>query len=369
MLYWLLQKLSVTHSGAVPWGLGFRVLMAGLTAWALSILLGGRLIRLLKRMQFVEDTAKTPIEDALLRREIEQKSGTPTMGGAMVIAAWCSAALLWADPGSRYLYLGLSCVAALAALGFADDWLKLKGKTHRDRGLKARFKLLVQGLLGCTAGAVLWLWSRDGGGANVKALLPPVQQWAAYVPALFAVWVGIVMTVMSNATNVTDGLDGLMVGLAALAAAVLGVACWGVARGAVPSVHAAAAGGAGEMGVFCSALAGACLGFLWYNRHPARVFMGDVGALAVGGGLGLAAVICGMELLLAVVAFVFLAELGSSLAQIFAFKLTGKRILPIAPLHHMFQGKRWREPEIVSGFYAVGAVCAVGGIALMVLLS
>ena len=355
---WLFQQLGLFHPDAA-WVAGIRALLAGLTALGISILSGGRVIGWLKRMQVTENTAKTPIEDQSLRRRIVVKSGTPTMGGLIVLPALLASCLLWSDLGGGYLWALAFCVVGLAALGFADDWLKLKGKTHRDRGVKARHKLMVQGMVGCAAGLALWLWA-EGAHTPVAALFSRLAgAWQGWVPLLFVLWVGLVVTVMSNAANITDGLDGLMGGLVVFAASALAaVACvvWG---GPGWPLRGASLAGATQGSVFCAAIAGSCLGFLWFNRYPARVFMGDTGALAVGGALGLAAAVAGLEVLLPLAAFVLLAELASSLAQIFFYKLTGRRILPIAPVHHIFQRMGWKEPKIVSSFYMAGALCAV----------
>jgi len=360
MLNRLFQQLSASHPDAA-WVVGVRVLLAGLTALGIGVLSGGRIIRWLRHMQVTEDTAKTPIEDESLRRRIAQKSGTPTMGGLVVLPALLASCLLWSELGSGHFYVLAFCVVGLAALGFVDDWLKLKGKTHKDRGVKARYKLMVQGVVGCAAGLALWLWVAGGSEAPAAALFSRILGgWRGWAALLFALWVGLVVTVMSNATNITDGLDGLMGGLVVFAASALAAVACVVSRGRGWPLHGQSLTGVAQAGVFWAAIAGSCLGFLWFNRYPARVFMGDVGALAVGGALGLAAAIAGFELLLPLAAFVLLVELGSSLAQIFFYKLTGRRILPIAPLHHIFEGMGWKEPRIVRCFYMAGALCAAG---------
>lgn len=356
MLDWLLHRLA----GAGP-SLGWRMALAGETAFLLSAASGGRLIAWLRRMGLTERTDKTPIEDAFLRERIAQKSGTPTMGAVIVLTGLVGSCVLWSNLGSPALHALLLCMVALAGLGMTDDLLKLRGKGHTDRGVRARWKLIVQAAVGGTAGALLWL---HGGGIGLPSLLQAAPGWQRTAGLAAVLWAALVVTIMSNSANVSDGMDGLIGGLTALAAGVLAVACWAATRGIALPVQLPAPEAA-EAGVFCSALMGGSMGFLIYNRHPAQVFMGDTGSLPVGGCLGLAAIVGGVELLLPVVAFVLLAELASSLAQIFAFKLTGQRVLPVAPLHHIFEQRGWSEPKIVTGFYLVGAFVALSGLILM----
>jgi phospho-N-acetylmuramoyl-pentapeptide-transferase len=251
----------------------------------------------------------------------------------------------------------------MALLGMTDDVRKLRGAGHRDRGLKARYKLMAQGVIGASLALMLM---RRGTAAYGPPLL---RGMSAAATVLFVGWAAFVVGAVSNATNVTDGLDGLLAGLTPLAAIVLAGGCWvaGNAQAAagLGFVHVP---GAGEAAVYCAALAGASLGFLCYNRHPARVFMGDTGALAVGGGLAAAALVARQELLLAVAGAVFLAEFGSSLLQIGYFKATGgRRILPVAPLHHVFEMQGRPEPQIVRGFHLCGGLAALLGLNLICL--
>jgi len=338
MIPWL------THWQCAPW----RVLGALATALLVALCSGPAVIASLRRRRLGERTEKTPIEDEGLRREIAAKSGTPTMGGLIIAAALLCACLLWGRLDSPCLWLPLTCFAALAAMGIADDWMKLTGEGHRDRGLKVRHKLLLQGALGCL---LAWVWLRTGSASGDAASALP---WPALpvhgVAVLLVLWTGLVVATMSNAVNVTDGLDGLAGGLTVTALVPLGASAW---------LLSPQGGGAAELPVFCAALGGAVLGFLWYNRHPARVFMGDTGSLAIGGSVGLVAVMARSEILLPLLACLFLAEFGSSVLQVLWFKATGRRILPIAPLHHMFQRNGWPEKRIVASFHAVGAAAAV----------
>lgn len=370
MLYRLLMDMWGSQSGLA--GLphpGIRALLACAAALLLTLATCPLAIVWLKRLRIREKTEKTPIEDPQLRRRIESKSGTPTMGGVVVLGALVLSCLAWADLRSSYVGVALLSVLALGLLGLADDRLKLRGATHRDRGLKVRHKLLYQAVLGAAVGLLLLKQLTPGthsaGAFSAARFLSSTAPWAGL---LFVAWAAAFVTTMSNATNVTDGLDGLLAGLTPLAATVLGGACWAAGKpelaaqlgiGHVP--------GAEELSVFCGALSGACLGFLWYNRHPARVFIGDTGALAIGGGLATVALAARMELLLALVGMVFVVELGSSLLQIGWFKLWRRRILPVAPIHHIFERQGHPEPRIVHGFYLWGAVAALLGLNLMCL--
>ena len=367
-MHGLLEQLHGGAAGPAPMsGVGLRASLAALTALAVSLACGKPIIRWLAGMNLRERTEKTPIEDAALRRRIQAKSGTPTMGGLILLVALMAGCLLWGDLGSLELVLVLMCTAAFAALGMVDDWLKLTGKGKKNRGLKARYKLVVQMAVGCAVGYVLWRHPAVAPGASRGSIyLPFFRTWLFSLGGLYVVWVALVVTTMSNATNITDGLDGLAAGLALLMALALGLGACAAGGGALARlIPAATVPGASELAVFCGAMAGGCLGFLWYNSHPAQVFMGDTGALALGGGLGLVAVIARLEFLLPFLAFVFLVELGSSLLQIFFFKLTGRRILPISPAHHIFEKMGWPETKIVSRFYIVAVVCTAGGIALL----
>ncbi len=323
-------------TGTETLGPAVRSLLAGATALAVCLALGRTVIERLKALKIGERTELTPIENEELKKSIVAKSGTPTMGGVLILAGLLAGCLLWADPGSGAVRATLGCALALAALGAVDDWMKLTAGRKGRRGLKARYKLIAQGAVGCAVGA--WM-------------LPSGLPYSAPVvvgPVALVAWAALVVGTMSNSTNVTDGMDGLLAGLAAPAAVVLAIAC------------------PGELSVVCGALAGACLGFLWFNRHPARVFMGDTGSLAVGGTLAAAALLARQELVLALVGLVFLLEFGSSLLQIGYFKLTkGRRIFRVAPVHYSFQHRGFSEPAIVRGFHVFGLATALAAVSCL----
>ncbi|MFW6189533.1 MAG: phospho-N-acetylmuramoyl-pentapeptide-transferase [Planctomycetota bacterium] len=351
----MLPYLTAHLGRAVP-PPGLRAFGAAATALLLCLALGPAAIAWLRRMSIAEPTEKSPIEDRRLRRRMAAKDGTPTMGGLFLVPSVLASALLWCDLTAAAVVASLLCIGALASLGAADDWRKLTGRGRTDRGLKARHKLALQGLIGAAfAVLVLQPWGGPAEGGVVPPTLP-LRVGGPLAALLFAAGAVLLIATMSNSTNLTDGLDGLLAGLALPAAIVVGLACWISNR-----PHAQ------ELSVLCGALAGGCLGFLRYNRHPARVFMGDCGSLAVGGALACAAVAGGQVLPALVAGAVFLTEFGSSLLQIGFYKLFGRRILPIAPIHHIFEQKGHPEPSIVRGFYVGGALAGAAGLALVYL--
>lgn len=350
MLHALLSNLELVPAA----GPAARAVLAALTAAALALLAGSPIISRLERLGVRERTEKTPIEDEALRRRIAGKSGTPTMGGLILLVGLVPAVLLWADLATVQVHAALLAVLALAALGLVDDYGKLRGQGRTARGLRVRHKLLFQAALGGALGLML---------ARAGAARPlPGARSAALALPLAAAWGVLVLAAMANATNVTDGLDGLLAGLVPPAALVLAGACWAAgtpeAAARLDLRHVA---GAAELSVVCGALAGASLAFLRFNRHPARVFMGDTGSMALGGGLAVCALGAGQEAVLALAGLVFLVEFGSSLLQIGSFRLLGRRALPIAPLHHIFEA-RHPEPLIVRGFYLAGMAAAGAGL-------
>lgn len=355
MLYRTLTTASDVLAGAEePRTVALRAVLAGATSLLVALALGRPTVAYLRRIKLGEKTEKTPIEDEALRRSIAAKSGTPTMGGVFLLASLLAGCLLWTPVGMP-LATALLGTVALAVMGAVDDLRKLTGSTHRDRGLKARWKMAFQACVGAAMGLVVFT-SHTGEAAPAATTLMPVLRamGVAAVPLVVA-WAALVVGLMSNGTNITDGMDGLLSGLGVPACVVISVAC--VAAGTPEAAQSA---------VFFAALAGACGGFLWFNRHPARVFMGDTGSLAVGGGMACAALAAGLDVLVLIVGLVFLVEFGSSLLQIFSFKLTGRRILPIAPLHHIPQKRNVPEPLIVRGFYVGGAVAAVLGLCMII---
>lgn len=353
-------QLIVRSLGGEGLSLAARMAAAMLTALLIGVFGGGRLIVWLRSRNLAERTEKTPIEDPALVARIAAKSGTPTMGGLIILAALAPACLLWGRLDNLYLWMALACFGALAAMGMADDWMKLTGRTHGDRGLKVRHKLLIQFAVGAALGLVYWLRLRSSG--------PPAWcpgAWGRWLlrlgPLLAIAWVSLVVATMSNAVNVTDGMDGLAGGLTLASLAPLAILAYGPRLADLQGCDLAAQ----ETALFCAALAGAVMGFLWHNVHPAQVFMGDTGSLAIGGSLGLVAVMVRADLLMPLIGLVFLAEFASSVMQVLYFKATGRRILPIAPLHHIWQQRGVPEQRIVARFWLVGLAAALTPLVLL----
>lgn len=340
----------------------FRSACAAATAFLVTVLMLPWLIRRLKALEVLEK-AENPDSEELSRLH-RHKNGTPTMGGIGILAGLIGAGLLWADLVNIYVLLALGVAASLGALGFADDLLKLKGG---KRGLAGRWKLAFQLAIGLAAGSALFLW--DGGPFVHSRLTVPFIKPSLFAPelgALYAVFVMLLIAGSSNAVNLSDGLDGLAAGcsgVAALAYAVLAYLAGHVSFAQylqIPFIS-----GAEEVTVLCAALGGALLGFLWYNAHPAEVFMGDTGALSIGGFLAVAACVAKQELLLALVGGVFVVEALSVMLQVASFKVRGRRIFRIAPLHHHFQLKGWTENKVVVRLWITAIILALFSVATL----
>ncbi|MGH7545691.1 MAG: phospho-N-acetylmuramoyl-pentapeptide-transferase [Gemmatimonadota bacterium] len=300
------------------------------------------------------------------------KAGTPTMGGLIILLATIIPTLLWARLDNPYVWIALGVTATLGTLGWVDDYLKVV--RHQPRGLVARYKLAGQLLLGSALGVVLFLpfFPLSEYAAN-HTTLPFFKEWRLVIWApLFIPFVALVLTGSSNAVNLADGLDGLATGLAAIAAVTFAVFAYLVGR-----VDTSAylglfyLPGTGELTVFCVALAGAALGFLWFNCHPAQVFMGDTGSLALGGALGAVAVLIKGEFLLLIIGGVFVLEAVSVILQTGWFKYTrrrygtGRRLFRMAPIHHHFEQIGWPETRVVVRFWILGILCALVGLSTL----
>ncbi|MBI4462365.1 MAG: phospho-N-acetylmuramoyl-pentapeptide-transferase [Acidobacteria bacterium] len=341
-----------------------RTALAGLTALIISLLLGPWLIRRLQQFQIQQFIrAEVPVH--------QNKAGTPTMGGLLIIASVVIPALLWTNLRNPFLWLALLALLAYGAIGFADDYLKLTRR--QNLGLRAQTKFSLQVVVAVLIGVVL-VAMRDGLYSTeilfpfFKNLRPDLiidslfNGWYTFPLAVapFILFIAAVLVATSNAVNLTDGLDGLAIGCVAIAASALTALTYvsGHARFA-EYLDLAKMPQVGELSIFCGAMAGASLGFLWYNAHPAEVFMGDVGSLALGGAIGTVAIIIKQEILLFFIGGVFVLEAISVIVQVASFKLRGKRIFLMAPLHHHFELKGWTESKIITRFWITAVVFAL----------
>ncbi|WP_386067639.1 phospho-N-acetylmuramoyl-pentapeptide-transferase [Tahibacter sp. UC22_41] len=351
---WLTPYFSAFH---VVQYLTFRAIMATLTALAVSLLLGPGMIRRLAALKAGQVIRQDGPQSHL------SKAGTPTMGGALILASIAISTLLWADLANRYVWLVLAVTVVFGAIGFYDDYKKLVLKD--SRGLAARWKYFGQSIGGL--GAALFLYYTADVPAATALYLPLFKQVALPLGAFLFVLLGYLMIVgFSNAVNLTDGLDGLAIMPSVLVACALGVFAY-LAGNAVFSnyLQIPAVPGAGELTIYCGALAGAGLGFLWFNTYPAQVFMGDIGALAIGAALGLIAVIVRQEVALLIMGGVFVMETASVMLQVASFKLTGKRLFRMAPIHHHFELKGWPEPRVIVRFWIISVVLVLIGLATL----
>lgn len=352
MLYHLLYPLrGYFHGFNVFRYITFRAAYALITALVLSFLLGPWLIKRLRQWK-VADEGREDAPDAHLA-----KGGTPTMGGLLILLAIVIPTLLWADLSNRYIWISLGATLWLGAVGFADDYLKRK--RHRSLGLVAWEKFGGQILLGVLVGGLLVLWPLEPSYATRTNILFMknylLELGLFYIPVVVVVIVGA-----SNAVNLTDGLDGLAIGVVLFAAAAYAGMCYVVGNVKIAEyLNVLYLRDSGELTVFCATIIGASLGFLWFNAYPAEVFMGDTGALALGGALGTVAVLIKQELLLLVVGGVFVIEALSVILQVGSFKLRGKRIFLMSPLHHHFELKGWSESKIVVRFWILAMIFAL----------
>ena len=349
MLYHLLYPLHTEFAVLNVFRyITFRTIYAVLTALAISFLFGPAVIRLLQRYQIGQQIREEG------PKSHQRKAGTPTMGGIIIVLSLLLGTLLWADLTNAYIWLAVLVVVGFGLIGFLDDYLK--SVRRRSEGLRPRYKFGLQlAVAGAFALLLLW-WTHYPTSLNVpffKDVQPDLGSW--YLAFILLVVVGA-----SNAVNLTDGLDGLAIGPLAVATVAFTIVAYMVGNKKIadylliPYIE-----GAGELAVFCGAMLGACIGFLWYNTYPASVFMGDVGSLPLGGALGAVAVMTKQEFLLVLVGGIFVAEALSVIFQVASYKSRGKRIFLMAPVHHHFELKGWAEPQIVVRFWIIAVVLAL----------
>jgi phospho-N-acetylmuramoyl-pentapeptide-transferase len=341
----------------------FRAVAAALTSLLISLALGPRVILLLTQLKLGQ-----PLRLKSEVRELadlhSSKKGTPTMGGILIILSVGISSLLWCDPVNHLYWLVLGSMIFLGFIGFADDYEKVAKKN--SKGIRGWHKLAAQLLLAIFV-AIYLNYNADYPRAFNYLYIPFMKtQWALDMGVFAAAFFALVIMGTSNAVNLTDGLDGLAIGCSISVAVTYAIFCYvaGNVRIAtyllLPSVS-----GAGDLGVFCAALAGSGLGFLWFNCHPAQVFMGDTGSLAIGGVLGVIAICVHQELALIIAGGVFVLEAGSVLIQVASFKLTGKRVFMMSPLHHHFELKGWNESTVTVRFWILGLVAALMALATL----
>ncbi|MBM3307789.1 MAG: phospho-N-acetylmuramoyl-pentapeptide-transferase [Candidatus Eisenbacteria bacterium] len=351
MFYHLLYPLSGTFSALNVFRyITFRSAYAAITALLISFLLGPLFLKMLRRRQLTAGVRE------FLPESHVTKADTPTMGGLLILVATLVPTLLWARLDNEFVWIVMLATAWLGLVGFADDYLKVVKR--RPKGLIARYKIAGQLGLGLLVGTLIYVRNTVASPSDVE--VPFLKDWVISLGPAYIVFVMLVITGSSNAVNLTDGLDGLAIGLAvfcALAFAAMSYITGNVKFSDYLNVPYIA--GTGELAVYCASLMGAGMGFLWYNAHPAEIFMGDTGALAVGGALGTLAVLIKKEIWLVIVGGLFVIVALSVIIQILSVKLTGRRVFLMAPLHHHFQKRGWHESKVVVRFWIVGALFVV----------
>ena len=327
----------------------FRAGMSIVTSFLLCVIFGPYVVRKLALLKIGENIRK---EECLTLYNLQpHKQGTPTMGGLLIISSILISVFLWADLSNKYILLCMVSSFWLGLVGFRDDYLKLVKK--KSKGLSAKAKLFWQVLLGLVIGVVLIF----SGEFSTVIDIPFLKRVVWDLGLFYVFFIVLVICASSNAVNITDGLDGLAIGLVMMVALAFSILSYVTGHAVfssylfIPYIPQAA-----ELTVFCAAIFGASLGFLWFNCYPANVFMGDTGSLALGGMLGTIAVLIKKELLLGLVGGVFVIEVISVILQVASFKLTGKRIFKMSPLHHHFQMKGWNESKIIIRFWIIGII-------------
>ena len=357
MLLWLSHYLGEYYRGFnVVQYITLRGIFGMLTALTASFILGPRFIAWFARAQIGQSIRSDGPVTHLV------KSGTPTMGGAFILLSIAISVFLWADLTNRYVWVALGVMFIFGAVGWVDDYRKVIEKN--SRGLPARWKYFWQSVAGF--GAAVILFSTAQSPAETQLTIPFFKQIAPDLGWGYLLLTYLVIVGSSNAVNLTDGLDGLAILPTALIAGALAIFCYVSGHAAfatylqIPHVP-----GSGELVVVCAAIAGAGLGFLWFNAYPAQVFMGDVGALALGAALGVIAVMVRQEIILFVMGGVFVMETVSVILQVGSFKMTGRRIFKMAPLHHHFELKGWPEPKVIVRFWIMTVIFVLIGLATL----
>lgn len=355
MLIWLTEYLAQYHSGFnVFQYITLRIILGVLTALFISLFVGPSLIKRLTIHQIGQSVRSDGPSTHL------EKSGTPTMGGLLIIISIVVSTLCWADLGSRFIWVVLLVTVLFAGVGWMDDYKKV---VNRDpNGLAARYKYLFQSIIGL--GAAIFLYMTANVPAETQLILPFIKTVSINLGVLYIILAYFVIVGSSNAVNLTDGLDGLAIMPTVLVAGALAIFAYATGHVrfsgylGIPYIP-----GVGEVAIICGAIVGSGLGFLWFNTYPAQVFMGDIGALALGAALGVIAVLVRQELVLFIMGGIFVMETLSVILQVASYKLTGRRIFHMAPLHHHYELKGWPEPRVIVRFWIITVILVLIGLA------
>lgn len=357
MLIWLAEWLQQFDAGFNVFSyLTLRAILSTLTALLMAVLIGPAMIRWLQTMQIGQTVRNDGPQSHL------SKSGTPTMGGLLILAAILTSTLLWADLSNRYVWVTLFIVVGYGLIGFIDDYRKVIRKD--PKGLIAKWKYFWQSIIAIAVAAYLYIYSQDP--AETALLVPFFKEVMPQLGMFFMVVVYFTVVGTSNAVNLTDGLDGLAIVPTILVAGALAIFAYVMgninfsAYLNIPFIPMTS-----ELVIVCTAIVGAGLGFLWFNTYPAQVFMGDVGSLALGGTLGIMAVLVRQEIVLIIMGGVFVIETLSVILQVGSYKLRGQRIFRMAPIHHHYELKGWPEPRVIVRFWIISLILVLIGLATL----
>ena len=355
MLLWFTEYLTQFHSGFnIFQYLTFRIILGVLTSLFISLLVGPSLIRRLNQYQIGQNVRDDGPQSHL------SKAGTPTMGGLLILVSIAVSTLCWADLSNRFIAVVLLVTLAFGVIGWVDDYRKVVKQD--PKGLPARYKYFWQSIVGLAAAVFLYVSAVSP--AETQLIIPFVKDVTINLGWMYVVLSYFVIVGSSNAVNLTDGLDGLAILPTVLVSGALMIFAYTTGHIyfaeylGIPYIK-----GVGEVAVFCASIVGAGLGFLWFNTYPAQVFMGDIGALALGAALGIVAVVVRQELVLFIMGGVFVMETFSVILQVGSYKLTGKRIFHMAPLHHHFELKGWPEPRVIVRFWIITVILVLIGLA------
>lgn len=357
MLVWLAEYLTQFYSGFNVFSyLTFRAILSVLTAMGLSLYFGPKLIRKLQLMQIGQTVRDDGPESHL------SKSGTPTMGGLLILGSIVTSILLWADLSNKYVWVVLAVVVGYGIVGFVDDYRKVIRKD--SKGLIAKWKYFWQSVIALAVAAFLYFTSTDP--AETTLLVPFFKDVLPQLGLMYLAVVYFTLVGTSNAVNLTDGLDGLAIVPTVMVAGALALFAYVTSNiNFAEYLHILYIPQADELTVVCTAIVGAGLGFLWFNTYPAQVFMGDVGSLALGGALGIIAVLVRQELVLIIMGGVFVMETLSVILQVGSYKLRGQRVFKMAPIHHHYELSGWPEPRVIVRFWIISIVLVLIGIATL----